>query len=189
MEKSLEIFGCDDIELWAPEPSLVIDAPLWDYQKSDGSGAELASQTESAPESAPVFFFEMLGDPLFAYEPADRTNPLATKAEVDGLNSLLIGPIPAASSVQTPSARPQTQRSAPAKPSGSAFQKFMRDMIAYANRTADIAKGDARRQAEISRIVDVWANHQGIPAKRLESELDRVKRRMARFVHEVLVEI
>jgi hypothetical protein len=150
--------------------------------------SELASQAESAPESAPEFFAELLSDPLIAYEPTRSTNPLAAKAEVDELKSLLVGPIPAASLVQTPSARAPIQQSAPAKPGGPDFQKFVRDTIYYATRAGEIAKGDGRRQAEISRIVDVWADHHGIPAKRLQPELDRVKRSMARFVHNVLLE-
>ena len=150
---------------------------------------EPASERPLQSESAPAFFAEMLGDPLFAYEPADSTNPLTAKAEVDELKSLLVGPIPATLSVQTPSTGASIQQSAPPKPFGPDFQKFVRDTIYYATRAGEITKGDARRQAEISRIVDVWANDHGIPAKRLQPELERVKRCMARFVHEVLVEI
>lgn len=115
--------------------------------------SELAPQPESAPKSAPEFFAEMLGDPMIAFGPSTGAgNLLCAKAEVDELKSLLIGPIPAASSVQPPSATPPIPRSAPPKPFGSDFKKFVRDTIYYATRAGEIAKGDARRQAEISRI-------------------------------------
>ena len=39
-----------------------------------------------------VFFAELFGNPLFAYEPTRSTNPLCAKAECDELNALLIGP-------------------------------------------------------------------------------------------------
>ena len=52
-----------------------------------------ASQTESAAESAQLFFAEMLGDPLAYDRSTGAAAELCRKAEIDSLQDLLVGDV------------------------------------------------------------------------------------------------
>jgi hypothetical protein len=104
-----------------------------------------ASQTESAAESAQLFFAEMLGDPLAYKHSTGAAAELCQKAEADSLKELLIDP--AEEETRT---IPTVPTSAPVSPALPAFSND--SATTFAKRLA----GPSRKKIIDSRLAKLY---------------------------------
>ena len=109
-----------------------------------------ASQTESAAESAQLFFAEMLGDPLAYDRSTGAAAELCRKAEIDSLQDLLVGDV--TDSAQMVFRLPSQPNRPTPKPAELDFAKsFVSRVLRHAARAGEVAKSEPRRKREICR--------------------------------------
>jgi hypothetical protein len=168
MEKSWlysEIFGSDLDEIAPtlhpkPIPDLPIDDPLFTCKASTGAGDGLRKRIES-----------------------------------DELTSLLIG------STRDAARTPDSERvlhKFEGILSPKTDSEFLHDVLSRgrarlerkADRKAEIAKGDARRQREIAAIIDKWADRHGIDTiAGIGRLLENMKNSAAQCLRDILMEV